>query len=59
MEYCGYYVLAHYGLLCRIVIHRINSNVPSTGFEISQMETGYMPGPKPMTFMYEGFARPI
>ena len=33
--------------------------VQAAGFEISQMDTGYMPGPKPMTFMYQGFARPI
>jgi ubiquinone/menaquinone biosynthesis C-methylase UbiE len=31
--------------------------VEDAGFHISQMETGYMPGPKPMTFMYEGSAR--
>lgn len=31
--------------------------VENTGFEISHMETGYMPGPRPMTFMYEGSAR--
>jgi hypothetical protein len=23
-----------------------------------QIETGYMPGPKPMAFLYEGCARP-
>jgi ubiquinone/menaquinone biosynthesis C-methylase UbiE len=28
------------------------------GFRISQIETGYMPGPKAMTFQYEGSARP-
>jgi len=26
------------------------------GFRIDKVETGYMKGPKPMTFMYEGFA---
>ena len=31
--------------------------VENAGFEISHMETGYMPGPRPMTFMYEGSAR--
>ena len=25
-----------------------------TGFRVEQIETGYMQGPKPMTFMYEG-----
>ncbi len=33
--------------------------VRNAGFEIVHMETGYMPGPKPMTFMYEGSARPV
>jgi ubiquinone/menaquinone biosynthesis C-methylase UbiE len=32
--------------------------VRSAGFDITQMDTGYMPGPKPMAFMYEGSARP-
>lgn len=33
--------------------------VERAGFHVSQMETGYMQGSKPMTFMYEGSARPI
>jgi ubiquinone/menaquinone biosynthesis C-methylase UbiE len=32
--------------------------IEEAGFHISQIETGYMPGPRPMTFMYEGSARP-
>lgn len=28
------------------------------GFRIAHVDTGYMPGPTPMTFMYEGRARP-
>jgi ubiquinone/menaquinone biosynthesis C-methylase UbiE len=32
--------------------------IQSAGFRLEQLETGYMPGPKPMTFMYEGRARP-
>jgi ubiquinone/menaquinone biosynthesis C-methylase UbiE len=28
-----------------------------TGFRIERIKTGYMKGPKPMTFMYEGYAR--
>jgi ubiquinone/menaquinone biosynthesis C-methylase UbiE len=31
--------------------------IEDAGFHISQLETGYMPGPRPMTFMYEGSAR--
>ncbi len=36
----------------------IRSMIEGTGFRIDRIETGYMPGPKPMTFMYEGIARP-
>jgi ubiquinone/menaquinone biosynthesis C-methylase UbiE len=36
----------------------IRSLVESAGFEILQLETGYLRGPKPMTFMYEGRAAP-
>ena len=32
--------------------------IESAGFSIAQLQTGYMKGPKPMTFMYEGRARP-
>lgn len=32
--------------------------IADSGFRIEQMETGYMDGPKLMTFMYEGSARP-
>lgn len=32
--------------------------VRSNGFHIEEMHTGYMNGPKPMTFMYEGQASP-
>jgi hypothetical protein len=36
----------------------IRSMIEGTGFRIDRIETGYIPGPKPMTFMYEGSARP-
>lgn len=36
----------------------IEALVAAAGFEIDRLNTGYMPGPKPMTFMYEGAARP-
>lgn len=32
--------------------------IESAGFAIERLENGYMKGPKPMTFMYEGCARP-
>ncbi len=36
----------------------ISSMIEAAGFRIDRIETGNMPGPKPMTFMYEGSARP-
>jgi ubiquinone/menaquinone biosynthesis C-methylase UbiE len=36
----------------------ISAMIESAGFRIDRVETGYMPGPKAMTFMYEGSARP-
>ncbi|MCK1511629.1 class I SAM-dependent methyltransferase [Bradyrhizobium sp. 190] len=36
----------------------VSAMIESAGFRIDRVETGYMPGPKPMTFMYEGTARP-
>ena len=36
----------------------IRSMIEGAGFRIDRIEIGYMPGPKPMTFMYEGSARP-
>lgn len=36
----------------------IGTMIEGAGFQFERIETGYMPGPKPMTFMYEGSARP-
>ena len=36
----------------------IRSMIEGAGFSIDRIETGYIPGLKPMTFMYEGSARP-
>jgi len=36
----------------------ISSLIEGAGFRIAQVQVGYMPGPKPMTFTYEGSARP-
>ena len=33
--------------------------IETTGFAMASMETGYMRGPKPLTFIYEGCARPM
>jgi ubiquinone/menaquinone biosynthesis C-methylase UbiE len=32
--------------------------IEGAGFQVAQLDIGYMSGPKPMTFMYEGVARP-
>lgn len=32
--------------------------IRDAGFRVEHLQTGYMKGPKPMTFMYEGLARP-
>jgi len=37
----------------------IQSLIQNAGFAIAQIQTGYMKGPKPMTFMYEGRGTPI
>jgi ubiquinone/menaquinone biosynthesis C-methylase UbiE len=36
----------------------IQAMIEGAGFRVDRIETGYMPGLKPMTFMYEGSARP-
>jgi ubiquinone/menaquinone biosynthesis C-methylase UbiE len=36
----------------------IKALIEDAGFQFERFETGYMRGPKPMTFMYEGSARP-
>jgi ubiquinone/menaquinone biosynthesis C-methylase UbiE len=36
----------------------IGSLIEGAGFQFERLETGYMRGPKPLTFMYEGSARP-
>ncbi len=36
----------------------IRALIEGAGFRTERIEMDYMPGPKPMTFMYEGVARP-
>ena len=36
----------------------IQNLIEDAGFQFDRFETGYMRGPKPLTFMYEGSARP-
>ena len=35
----------------------IQKLIEDGGFQFDRLETGYMRGPKPLTFMYEGSAR--
>jgi ubiquinone/menaquinone biosynthesis C-methylase UbiE len=37
----------------------IRKLIEAAGFQFERLDTGYMRGPKPMTFMYEGSARPF
>lgn len=36
----------------------IRSLIEENGFNITQLETGYMQGPKPMAFLFQGSAKP-
>ena len=36
---------------------KIDDLIRAAGFHLDQLQTGYMKGPKPMTFMYQGWAR--
>jgi len=36
----------------------IRDLIETNGFRVDRVDLGYMPGPKPMTFIYEGSARP-
>jgi ubiquinone/menaquinone biosynthesis C-methylase UbiE len=36
----------------------IPTMIEGAGFRVDRLETGYMPGPKPMAFIYEGSAGP-
>ena len=36
----------------------IGQLIENAGFRIERLDSGYMRGPKPMTFMYEGKTRP-
>lgn len=35
---------------------KIDDLIAGAGFNISELKTGYLPGPRPMTFTYQGFA---
>jgi len=36
---------------------KVDELIIGAGLEIAEMKTGYLPGPRPMTYTYQGFAR--
>jgi ubiquinone/menaquinone biosynthesis C-methylase UbiE len=36
---------------------KIDELLPAAGFAIGELKTEYLPGPRPMTYTYQGFAR--
>ena len=38
---------------------KIDGLIMSAGFHISKLETRYLPGPRPMTYTYQGVADPL
>jgi ubiquinone/menaquinone biosynthesis C-methylase UbiE len=38
---------------------QIDELITAAGFQISELKTCYLPGPRPMTYTYQGFARPV
>jgi ubiquinone/menaquinone biosynthesis C-methylase UbiE len=37
----------------------IDSLIEGAGFRLAEFTTGYLPGPRPMTYTYQGLARPL
>ena len=38
---------------------RIDEMIKEAGFQIPELTTSYLPGPRPMTYTYQGVAQPI
>ena len=38
---------------------KIDELIASAGFQIAELKTYYLPGPRPMTYTYQGFADPM
>jgi ubiquinone/menaquinone biosynthesis C-methylase UbiE len=41
------------------LIRKMDDLIQSAGFSIREVHTEYLPGPRPMTYTYEGFAEPV
>lgn len=38
---------------------KVDDLIAAAGFQITELKTCYLPGPRPMTYIYQGFARPL
>jgi hypothetical protein len=38
---------------------KIDELIASAGFQITELKTGYLTGPRPMTYTYQGLAEPM
>ncbi len=38
---------------------KIDDLITGAGFQIVELRTNYLPGPRPMTYTYQGFAHPV
>ncbi|SRR5216683_319880 len=38
---------------------KIDELIASAGLQITELKTDYLPGPRPMTYTYQGFAEPM
>ena len=38
---------------------KIDDLITGAGFQIVELRTNYLPGPRPMTYTYHGFAHPL
>lgn len=39
--------------------HRTDELIKAAGFELGELATGYMEGPRLLTYMYQGWAKPV
>ena len=38
---------------------KVDELISAAGFRVTELQTCYLPGPRPMTFTYQGFAQPL
>ena len=54
----GSYAMDHSGAIYLMDNRAMQMLIEDAGFQLDRFETGYMRGPKALTFIYEGSARP-